>query len=551
MKSLFWSFEKSEDGRERAAAALRPTTTTVAEFSPCAGGLAWPTGRAHWSVNLAMTHGQRIRRLALALPGVLTWLAISALFWGPLVFPWPLAFAIVAFDLYWFARAFSAAYHGIQGYWRIKAAAAVDWRAEYEKALDDGQVLTPWETVHHVVIIPNLNEETEKLRATLQALSAQEHVARQITVVLAMEAKEQAAYQKASMLQEEFRESFGNIVATFHPAGLPGEAPGKSSNEAWAARRAKELLVDERGYDLATMTVTSCDADSLFHPRYFSCLTFRFCTDPQRHRRFWQAPIFLYNNIWRVPMPIRVVSVLSNISFLGDLCKGHRLVFPQSTYSLSFQMAHEVDYWDPEVIPEDWHMFLKCFFHLRGEVDTEPIFLPIGADAVHAATYWQSLVTRYKQAKRHAWGAEDIAYAAREFLLHPEIPWWLRARRMWALVENHLLWSTHWFILTLGGAVPTLLAAPLQEMTPFAGLPQLVSLILTACLGPFVIVIALDWLLRPPPPTDFKRWFVPVTHLQWFLLPVTSAVFATLPALHAQTQMMLGKPLIYEVTKKV
>ena len=549
MKSLFWSIEKSKGAALSAIA--QPVDTACPRSAPAGNAFVTASPLGTWGASLAVLHAKRIQRLAQMLPGIVTWFAISILFWGPLAFPWPLALGILAFDLYWFARAFSAAYHGIQGYWRIKATKDIDWRAEYEKALDDGKVLTPWENVHHVVIIPNLHEHVEKLRTTLQYLSAQESAFGQVTVVLAMEAKEAEADLKARLLQEEFRESFAHIFATFHPADLPGEVPGKSSNEAWAARRAKELLVDELGYDLADLTVTSCDADSLFHPRYFSCLTYQFCTDPRRYRRFWQAPIFLYNNIWEVPMPIRVVSVLSSINFLADLCKGHRLLFPQSTYSLSFQMAHEVDYWDPEVIPEDWHMFLKCFFHLQGQVDTEPIFLPIGADAVHAATYWQSLTTRYKQAKRHAWGAEDIAYTAREFLLHPEIPLWTRSRRVWALVENHLLWSTHWFILTLGGFVPTLLAAPLQEMTPFAGLPQLVSLILTACLGPFIIMIGLDALLRPSPPPGFKKWFVPITHLQWFLLPVTSAFFATLPALDAQTQMMLGKPLFYEVTKKV
>jgi len=74
---------------------------------------------------------------------------------------------------------------------------------------------------------------------------------------------------------------------------------------------------------------------------------------------------------------------------------------------------------------------------------------------------------------------------------------------------------------------------------------------MTACLGPGLIIIGLDALLRPRPPQGYKRWFIPVTHLQWFLLPFTSAFFATLPALHAQTQLMLGKPLAYEVTEKV
>ncbi len=497
-----------------------------------------------------MQRSAAVQRMGEIFPGAMTWLIISALFWAPMIFPWPVALAIILFDLYWFTRSLSAAYYAIKGYSNLQREKKVNWRAAYESALDDGNVTIPWESVHHVVIIPNLNERIEKLRLTLEHLAHQDDVSHQITVVLAMEAKEAEAIDKAALLQEEFKESFAHIFATFHPDNIPGEVPGKSSNEAWAARWVKEHLVDRLGYDLANITVTSCDADSLLHPRYFSALTYYFSTDPKRHRRFWQAPIFLYNNIWDVPMPTRIISALSTVNFLSDLCKPHGLVFPQSTYTLSLQMAHEVDYWDVDVIPEDWHMFLKCFFHLNGEVDTVPVFLPVGADAVKAETYKRSLISRYKQAKRHAWGAEDIAYAAREFLVHPEIPFVIRSRRMWALVENHLLWSTHWFLLTLGGAVPALLAIPLREFAPGVGLPQIVSLILTVCLAPGVVIVVLDHLLRPAPPATMSKWFVAFTHAQWLLLPITSAVFASLPALHAQTQLMLGKSLVYEVTEK-
>ena len=500
--------------------------------------------------SLAIQRSAAVQRMGEVFPGAMTWFIISALFWAPMIFPWPVALAIILFDLYWFTRSLSASYYAIKGYSNLQREQKVNWRAAYESALDDGRVTIPWESVHHVVIIPNLNERMEKLRLTLEHLAHQDDVSQQITVVLAMEAKEPEAIEKAGLLQEEFKESFAHIFATFHPDNLPGEVPGKSSNEAWAARWVKQRLVDALGYDLANITVTSCDADSLLHPRYFSALTYYFSTDLKRHRRFWQAPIFLYNNIWDVPMPTRVISALSTVNFLSDLCKPHGLVFPQSTYTLSLQMAHEVDYWDVDVIPEDWHMFLKCFFHLNGEVDTVPVFLPVGADAVKGETYKRSLISRYKQAKRHAWGAEDIAYAARECLLHAEIPFVARSRRMWALVENHLLWSTHWFLLTLGGAVPALLAIPLREFAPGVGLPQIVSLILTVCLAPGVIIVVLDHLLRPAPPATMSKWFVAFTHAQWLLLPITSVVFASLPALHAQTQLMLGKPLVYEVTEK-
>ena len=69
--------------------------------------------------------------------------------------------------------------------------------------------------------------------------------------------------------------------------------------------------------------------------------------------------------------------------------------------------------------------------------------------------------------------------------------------------------------------------------------------------GPFVALIVLDAQLRPQPPASMSKLQVGLMHFQWFLLPFTSLVFAALPAVQAQTELMLGNDLEYQVTEKV
>ncbi len=498
---------------------------------------------------LATTAGRRFQRALEIAPGLITWIVVTSPLWAGLLLPRAFAVVVLAFDLFWLYVSATTAWRARAGYRRLRAAERTDWREEQRRAEMFGRAFARWDEVFHVVIIPNYKEPVAILRRTLESLAAQQN-ARQLVVVLALEAREQGAGARARILEDEFRACFAGMFSTVHPAGIPGEVVGKSSNENWAARAAKRRLVDDLGNDLGMLTVTSCDADTVFHPSYFACLTHKFATDPQRYRRFWQSPILLTNNIWDTPAALRVGSALAGTHILANLCKRDRVVFPQSTYSLSLQMADDAGYWDADIIPEDWHMFLKCFFLFSGKVEVEPIYLPTGNDAVRAGTRWKSYVEAYEQHKRHAWGASDIPYAVREALAHREMPVWRRLRRVVALSSNHLLWSTHWFLLTLGWWAPWAVGQVTGVQTDVNDLHVAARVVLTLCLIPYVWMIVIDRRLRPAKPVWWRRRDDLVAVVMWFMLPVTSFVFSTVPAIVSQTRLMLGRRLEYRVTEK-
>lgn len=55
-----------------------------------------------------------------------------------------------------------------------------------------------------------------------------------------MEQREHNVELKAMNLIQEFVKKFRSIDFTLHPSDIPGEAPGKGSNMAWAARKLSE-----------------------------------------------------------------------------------------------------------------------------------------------------------------------------------------------------------------------------------------------------------------------------------------------------------------------
>ena len=533
----------------------KESSTSIGPPPALAQPLALPIGTWHpWA----------IRALEIV-PGALALFLISSLFWGFVWFPKELATGLLFFNCYWLWKSWTIGYHAFKGVRLMREYQRRNWRHDYRLVAERRLDVLPWESVRHVVIIPNYKEDLDKLRATLRTLARVNGAKLSVIPVLAMEETEDGCNEKARLLKREFARNFYDLLVTYHPAGLPGEVRGKSSNEDWAARRAVEDLVDHRGMSIDHLTVTSCDADTQFPPQYFECLTYHFATDRRRYRRFWQAPIFFYNNIWQVPGPLRIPNALAGLIHLSRLSRKRRVLFSQSTYSLSMRMAREVNYWDTDVIPEDWHMFLKCFYQLGGVVEVEPMFLPLGNDGALSTTPRKTLVNHYLQVRRWGWGAVDVAYAVQQAVTHRDIPWRKRYLRFWYFFENHLMWSTQWFFVTLGGLVPLLyfrftgtIIIPeyfyLHTINGLEFLPgwiTITSLIMTPCLLPYIMLIVLDARLRPPAPAEMSRRSRLLSYGWWLGTSPITFFCSALPALDAQVRLMLGKRMEYRVTEKV
>ncbi len=488
-------------------------------------------------------HQKTIHRMLEILPGAFSWSLILFPFWGSLVIPSVVAYYIIAFDVYWFYRSTSIAFLALLAQFKIKAYQKFDW-------LGDVKIFPDWQKVHHIIIIPTYKEPLHTLRRTLEGLIKQTYPLEKICVVISFEKREgKPVEKKAKTLTKQFAKKFGFFYTTFHP-DIKDEVKGKSSNTSWAAKFVKKKLVDEKKLDPAYITITSEDADAVLHHHYLACLTFKFLDDPKRYFKIFQPAVNFYNNIWKVPMITRVFNTTSSVVHMGLLMRKDRLI-NFSTYSTSLAMIIKIDFWDTDVIPEDYRLFFKSFFALKGKVEVEPIFLPVFEDAAESTRFWKTFLNQYEQVKRWAWGASDDAYIIWNWLTNKDINFWQKTLRVLKVLEDHFLWPVNWFAITIGAALPPLLNKDFSRTILGKTLPQVSSAILTCSLISLLMIIIIDWRQRPKRPKSVSLIRRLLSPLEFILLPVVGFLFSALPGIDAHTRLMLGKYIDYRVTEKV
>jgi cellulose synthase/poly-beta-1,6-N-acetylglucosamine synthase-like glycosyltransferase len=414
-----------------------------------------------------------------------------------------------------------------------------------------GDEIAGYQAVHHLVVVPNINEPLEIISRTLQSLTVQAGARHNITVVLGMEEREPDAGNKAEALMEMYKGSFFDLMATFHPSNLPGEAPGKATNETWAVRRGREELVDSLGIPLSQIVVTVVDSDSIINPHYLAELTSQFATDPRRHSLVWQAPILLDNNIWQTHAVIRLLTYFSNAISIGDYFNPWAARFPYSSYSLSLKLLEEVNYWDPTVISEDVNIFMRSFFAKGGKAFIRHIPLPVHGNPVYGVDLWQAIGIFFTQKIRQGWGGAEIGYLIQMWDYSPGEPFFYKLGRLIKLIHDHLFFSTAGFIVALGTVLSIIVDHTAIITFPPASFNPLLFIILNLLGGSALMVI---WftervrLTRSGKDWSLKSLLSEI--VSWVIFPVLFFLLMNLPGLLAQTKMLLGQPISFSRTPK-
>jgi len=486
----------------------------------------------------------RLASAANRLPGVLAWLALAAAIGGTLTTHTALLWTIALLSTYLAVRFGLAALAWTRGVRLIRQWEDCDWRAEYARRAD-AQSLA-WENVHHLVILPSVNESEALLCHSLNRLAAWNDAPHAMTVVLAMETSDPTAAERAARLQQHYAPCFWHMLVTHHPGNLPGEVRGKSANLAWAIQRARQTLLIEEGYSPDQVVVTVMDADTFWHAAYFDCLTTLFATATDRHSTFWQAPIRYQGNIWTAHWLMRPLHAQASAWELAYLAAPWWQALPMSSYSLSLRLLDTSGGWATDAVADEWHMYLQSFRAQQGKLRLQPVYLPFLVHIVSAPSALATLRARYRQTVRHGWGAEEIGHAMTGAVHTRGVQGW---RLVLRVAHDHLLAGAGAVLLGVGTQLPMLLT-PTWWRAQFGSAPFTllqVSLLIVAAVS--VIFWWGDRRSRPAPSSLGRQAMLPEL-VGLLLLPTVTALCVTLPLLYAHTRLMLGKRPPFEVAAK-
>ncbi len=477
-----------------------------------------------------------MNRIFEMLPGVLAWSTILLMFLLSWLVPVWVAIFIILFDIYWLLKTVFLSFHLRATFKKMRENLKINW-LEKLKSIVNGQ----WSNVYHLIILPMHKEPYEVVKETFGSLIKANYPKDKFIVVLATEeCVGEPAQIVAKKIQEEFGDKFFKFLTTVHPSNLPGEIPGKGSNQTWAAKEVKKFVIDPLKIPYENILVSVFDVDTQVLPEYFGILTYNFFTCEQPERSSFQPIPFFTNNIFQAPSLARIIAFSSTFWHMIQQSRPERQT-TFSSHSMPFKAVVDIGFWNTDIVSEDSRIFWQCYIHYNGDWRVVPLFYPVSMDSNVAPAFWQTMANQYKQQRRWGWGCENIPYFLSGFGKNKKIP--LRKKWYWSFVvmESFHSWATNALMIFALGWLPIILGGPDFNFTMLSyNLPQITRTVMTLAMFGIATAVVLSIVLLPPKPNWFKLWHYFLYSVQWLLIPLTLIIFGAIPGLESQTRLMLG-----------
>ncbi len=502
--------------------------------------------------EISSPRDRRLYRLLELQPGLLSWGTLLAVVIASYWFPVAASIFIIGFDIYWLIKTVFLSLHMSHTYRTMRAQQRIDWMRRLEESQPTSPAL-PGITHHdirHLVILPMATEPYEVVRESFQGLVKTTWPLENMIVVLAIEER---VGESARLIAEKIREEFGvqflRFIISEHPDNIAGELRGKGSNESWAGQQAL-TVIDELSIAHERVVVSVFDVDTVAPHDFFACLTWHYLTTEKPLRSSYQPIPIFSNNIWHAPAFARVFAFSTTFWQMIQQARSEQLV-TFSSQSISLKALVDVNFWQVNVVSEDSQIFWKCLLRYDGDWRTVPLNYPVYMDANVAPTFWGTLINQYKQIRRWHYGVENNPYFMFGFIRNPRIPWRTKWHHTFNMIEKTHSSATNALIIFLLGWLPVTIGTGHFGSTVLSyNLPQITKVIMLLAMVGLISSAAISMLMLPPRPPNFGRFRYIWMLLQWLLFPINFILFGSIPALDAQTRLMLGRYMGFWVTPK-
>jgi hypothetical protein len=495
-------------------------------------------------MNFKLSDRQKYRILEI-IPGALVWVTLIGLV--VLAFTktlWAIYFIII-FDVYWLTRIIFMLIHLIFAWRKYKKELTKNWLKKLEEE-KSGE----WEDIYQLIVLPTYTEPYEVLRDTFKVLTKIKYPANRFIIALGGEERDKENFlSHAEKLKAEFGDKFYKLLITVHPSGIPGDLPGKGSNAYYIGKNAQEFL-DKEGIKYERVIVSNFDVDTWPHEHYFSYLTYTFLNHPNRLQSSYQPVAVYNNNIWESPAVIRIVHNSTTFWLLTDLMRPERL-FTFSSHSMSFKALVDVGFWQRDIVTEDSRICLQGVVKYDGNYDVVPMYVPVSMNTAYEGSFWGSLKNQYKQIRRWAYGVENFPYLMWNMRKNKNIKLSKKLKYLFVQLEGTYSWATAPLVIFIMGWLPLFIANDQVKETVLAqNAPIALQYLMTISMVGLLFSAILSVLFLPPRPRKHGIYKYLIMFFQWILFPYCMIVFGSVPAIDAQTRLMLGKYMGFNVTKK-
>lgn len=495
--------------------------------------------------NYVRRHQKGFERLLEIMPGAVLWLALTSPLWLSYTLPFAVAYLILIADAYWLFNAIRVGILILVGYKKMEWAKKQNWHKMLEKNFS-----SEWKDYYHLVLLPTYKEPLGVLTPAYNAVTSSDYPKDKIFMAVGFEERDnKEKIDETSKYLKKVEHKIGGIFTSIHPFGLPGEVPGQGSNKNWMVKNALREL-RKKQIRPEQVIVTTLDADFVIHPGFLAGMLHKYLSTPEQerfHRSFTGAFLFL-NNYWQTPTPMRLMATGGALWQLAEMVGSDKYI-NYSSMSMNLQAILNVGLWIPDKVNDDSGFYWKTYYKLKGDYKVIPHFLPISADAVQDENFIKTLQNQYLQIKRWVYGVEHTPLVVREYFKQ-DIDFWDKTDKLVFFFWGYLKWGFLALFISFAGMLIPLINPAYTSSVVSVNLPIVSSWMLTiAFIGLFATIYVHEKIV-PPRPANWsilkKGW----TYIHWTLMPIIIVTISTIPAIDAQTTLMLGKHLEFRVTNK-